>query len=316
MPTIPSRDRTEIIDEIRRYAQERLTPEQQRLFQTVRRAVLRARRPRGPRGPARARPVRRRDVAPDPRTRPAAGRTRGEGLLPGLRGARLRFTAHRRRHRDRRHAVRRRLGDDGGHPARPRTAPHRAPRRPGPSRRGADRRHPRPARSDVRDDGRVLRPPGGRPADRRRGAGRTGRRPPPRPRRRACRGRGLVGDAGAGAGRRRHRGRPRRRPSTRRTGRRRPPCCGGSPTTTSRSSATASTSWAPTTAGTRCAPSRGRGWGCCATAGAARSRTASRSCRRRCGRRRASRGCSTSPRRTRGRPSTSPTTSTTSASSR
>jgi hypothetical protein len=34
MPTIPSRDRSEIIDEIRRYAQERLTPEQKRLFQT------------------------------------------------------------------------------------------------------------------------------------------------------------------------------------------------------------------------------------------------------------------------------------------
>ncbi|SNR25446.1 NAD-glutamate dehydrogenase [Blastococcus mobilis] len=34
MPTIPSRDRTEIIDDIRRYAQERQTPEQQRLFQT------------------------------------------------------------------------------------------------------------------------------------------------------------------------------------------------------------------------------------------------------------------------------------------
>jgi glutamate dehydrogenase len=34
MPTIPSRDRTEMIDEIRRYAQERLTPERQRLFQT------------------------------------------------------------------------------------------------------------------------------------------------------------------------------------------------------------------------------------------------------------------------------------------
>jgi glutamate dehydrogenase len=34
MPTIPSRDRSEIIDEIRWYAQERLTPEQKRLFQT------------------------------------------------------------------------------------------------------------------------------------------------------------------------------------------------------------------------------------------------------------------------------------------
>ena len=34
MPAIPSRDRTEMIDEIRRYAEERLTPEWQRLFQT------------------------------------------------------------------------------------------------------------------------------------------------------------------------------------------------------------------------------------------------------------------------------------------
>jgi glutamate dehydrogenase len=34
MPTTPSRDRTEMIDEIRRYAEERLTPERQRLFQT------------------------------------------------------------------------------------------------------------------------------------------------------------------------------------------------------------------------------------------------------------------------------------------
>jgi glutamate dehydrogenase len=34
MPTTPSRDRTEMIDEIRRYAQQRLTPERQRLFQT------------------------------------------------------------------------------------------------------------------------------------------------------------------------------------------------------------------------------------------------------------------------------------------
>ena len=32
MPTIPSRDRTEIIDEIRRYAHERLSPQQLRLF--------------------------------------------------------------------------------------------------------------------------------------------------------------------------------------------------------------------------------------------------------------------------------------------
>jgi glutamate dehydrogenase len=34
MPTIPSRDRTEIIDEIRRYAEDRLSPEQRRLFLT------------------------------------------------------------------------------------------------------------------------------------------------------------------------------------------------------------------------------------------------------------------------------------------
>jgi glutamate dehydrogenase len=34
MPAIPSRDRTEIIDEIRRYAQDRLPPEKQRLFLT------------------------------------------------------------------------------------------------------------------------------------------------------------------------------------------------------------------------------------------------------------------------------------------
>jgi glutamate dehydrogenase len=34
MPAIPSRDRTEIIEEVRRYAQERLSPEQQRLFHT------------------------------------------------------------------------------------------------------------------------------------------------------------------------------------------------------------------------------------------------------------------------------------------
>ena len=46
-----------------------------------------------------------------------------------------------------------------------------------------------------------------------------------------------------------------------------------------------------TTAGTRCAPSPGRDWGCCGTAGAGRSRTASRSCRPRCGRRPASRCC-------------------------
>jgi glutamate dehydrogenase len=34
LPTIPSRDQAESIDEIRRYAQERLTPEQERLFRT------------------------------------------------------------------------------------------------------------------------------------------------------------------------------------------------------------------------------------------------------------------------------------------
>src|SRR4051794_36500314 len=34
MPTTPSRDRTEVIDEIRRYARERLPPDQQRLFET------------------------------------------------------------------------------------------------------------------------------------------------------------------------------------------------------------------------------------------------------------------------------------------
>jgi hypothetical protein len=32
MVTVPSRDRTEILDEIRRYAQDRMPPEQQRLF--------------------------------------------------------------------------------------------------------------------------------------------------------------------------------------------------------------------------------------------------------------------------------------------
>src|SRR3954454_2625343 len=35
MPTTPSRDRTEAIDEIRRYARERLPQDQQRLFETV-----------------------------------------------------------------------------------------------------------------------------------------------------------------------------------------------------------------------------------------------------------------------------------------
>ena len=106
----------------------------------------------------------------------------------------------------------------------------------GPRRRRARRRRPR-------RHGRELDAHRGRPAARRRGAGRAAQRPAAGARRRAGGGRGLAADAHAGA-RAWPTSWPRRSCRCRtRTSPTRSSCCAGWPTTTSRSSATASTGW-------------------------------------------------------------------------
>ena len=120
----------------------------------------------------------------------------------------------RRRDRQRRHAVPRRLGDDGGEPPRAHAPPDRPPDHPG-----------EPARSDGARSMGVLpddSPAGSRESfmhvevDRITDAGAHGgarRRPRARARRRARRGRGLEDDARQGA---RDRRRPRAPPAARR----------------------------------------------------------------------------------------------------
>ena len=88
--------------------------------------------PRAGGRPARARagrPLRRRAVALDLRARPRAGRAARARLQPDVRAARLAVAAHRDRHRLRRHAVPRGLGEHGAQPARARHPRARAPGR-------------------------------------------------------------------------------------------------------------------------------------------------------------------------------------------
>ena len=118
--------------------------------------LLPPRRRRGPRRAHRGGPVRRRDEPVQAGVVPAAGHREHPGLHPDRRRARLvRRRAHGRRGGHRRHAVPRRLGDDGAQRAEPRGAHGRAPADPGPPR------HHRAAAGDLH-----RRRPAGRPGRR------------------------------------------------------------------------------------------------------------------------------------------------------
>ncbi len=105
-----------------------------------------------------SRPLRRRARALRRDAAPRHGRDEGRGLQPDVRGPRLGLAAHRRRVRQRRHAVPRRLGHDGARPPRvsappgdPPGRPRAARRRGQPHRRGRDRGLRRRTRSRVDD---------------------------------------------------------------------------------------------------------------------------------------------------------------------
>ena len=132
---------TELIDTVCARVRERLPDQQAGPCEVVRPPVL-------PLGPARrTSPTGARSTSTAPRSRTGTWRSiapgRGEGprLQPGVRAARLAVAAHGRRDRHRRHAVHRRLGDDGARAAGVRDRPGDPPGDPGPARRGrsADR---------------------------------------------------------------------------------------------------------------------------------------------------------------------------------
>ena len=140
-----------------------------------------------------------------------AGRGQGPRLQPALRAARLAVDAHRRRGRQRRHAVPRRLGRHGAQPARLRHPPLRPPGHARPARRRTASSQHVAARRRRRRRGRVGHPRRDRPPDRPRRAATTLRDELlARARRRARRRRGLAAHdrAGARAGRRARATRP------------------------------------------------------------------------------------------------------------
>ena len=194
--------------------------------------------------------------------------------------------AHRRRHRQRRHAVPRRLGHDGARPPRPRRPPRRAPDPArAPRRRAASCAASRPTttrdRRRRRRAARVVAARRGRPRDRARrrstrcatdlervlGDVRAATERLAEDARRAATASCDELDAHAAAGRRR-RARPRARRS-----------CAGWATSTSRSSATARTTSSARTATTCCARFPAAGSASCATR-RERRRAASPRCRR------------------------------------
>ncbi len=167
----------------------------------VPRALLRPGRRRGPRR-ARARgPLRRRHGAPRVRAPVRDGHAEAARLQPEDRGARLVEPAHGRGDGERRHALPRRLGDDGVEPP----GPHAAPPRPSPREDGARQGgRPRLVRArGTRRRARIPHPRGGRPGKRPGPAQGPGRRAPRGARRRARGRRGLEADARGDAGHRR-----------------------------------------------------------------------------------------------------------------
>ena len=162
------------------------------------------------------------------------GTPEGARLQPALRGARLAVHAHRRRDRDRRHAVPHRLGEHGAEPARLRGPPDHppgpagAPRRGRPSRSRSSRRarRSRRARSGSRSSTPRWR------ASPTRGGSRDIERHLER----------VIGEVRAAVEDWQAMREPRTRGGRRAratTTRRRPPSSSGSPPTTSPSSATA-----------------------------------------------------------------------------
>ena len=193
--------------------------------------LLPARRAGGRGGPRRGRRVRRARLPAQARADPAAGHRPGPGLHPHRPRARLvRRRPHRGRGGHRRHAVPRRLDDDGADRPRVRARPHRArghppPVRGGPRRgrraagrprrrrvagaRRRQREHRRGRRRRARDRPGVLDAHRDRPGDRRGRAGRDRGPAPAGAPRHPRRGRGLAADAGpAPRHRRRDRGAP------------------------------------------------------------------------------------------------------------
>ena len=165
------------------------------------------------RGRARpARPLRARARALQLRPRARSGDPEGARVQPALRGARLAVHPHRRRDRDRRHAVPDRLGEHGAEPARVRGPPDHPPgaRRASRRRRRAARDPPPASRRQARGGraGRVRDPRRGGEADGPGQAARAGAAPGARDRRGARGGRGLGCHAQPGA--RRGGGAPRR----------------------------------------------------------------------------------------------------------
>ena len=135
----------------------------------VRRTLLRPGRSRGPAG-ARSRPTstaRRLSHWNFARKR-EPGSARVRVFNPDDRGARLAVDAHDRRDRQRRHAVPRRLGDDGGESSRPDAAPDHASDHRASSARRTARLTGLAADGSPTRDARVVHPRRGRPRDRRR----------------------------------------------------------------------------------------------------------------------------------------------------
>ena len=120
---------SELIESVCERVRERVAPGGGRRGRGVRPRLL---PPRAGGGSARARagrPLRRRAVALDVRARPRAGRGARARVQPDVRAARLAVAAHGDRHRLRRHAVHRGLGEHGAQPARGRHPRARAPGR-------------------------------------------------------------------------------------------------------------------------------------------------------------------------------------------
>ncbi len=185
--------RAQRLEEVLELVQAKVAPEQRSTLE----AFVRATTDRWTRRTWRSgrRPI---STAPRCRTgtsRAGASRARSRARIQSDdRGARLAVDAHDHRDRQRRHAVPRRLGGDGGQPPRPDAAPHHPPdhRRRARRRRHADRR----CRRRRRRAPRIVHPRRGRPHHRAGEARGARRRHRARARRRARGGRGLEEDAG------------------------------------------------------------------------------------------------------------------------
>ncbi len=149
------------VDEVLDLVGQRAGATERDVLETVRRPLFQASRSRRPRGALAGRHVRRGALALElrPQARPRSG---ARARVQPLGRRRLAIDAHDHRDRQRRHAVPRRLGVDGGQSARSDAAPHRPsdPRRAARRARHADRHR---ARRRSRRSPRVLHPRRDRP---------------------------------------------------------------------------------------------------------------------------------------------------------